>query len=81
MAIKATRTVITLTEGDLVRLEEILIDEDAPGALGYLRDVIGEKVTCAQAESHRPTFEGGGGEVAAHYLQQPDGHPEVGETG
>ena len=81
MAIKATRTVITLTGNDLMRLEEILIDEDAQGALGYLRDVITEKVTCAQAESHKPQFEGGEGDATAHYLQKGEGHPEVGETG
>jgi len=81
MAIKAARTVITLTEGDLVRLEEILIDGDAQGALAYLRDVITEKVTCAQTQSHKPTFEGGEGDVTAHYLQKGEGHPEVGETG
>jgi hypothetical protein len=81
MAFKATRTVITLTGEDLVRLQEVLIDGDAPGALGYLREVVAEKVLCAQTESHRPQFEGGEGDVTAHYLQKGEGHPEVGETG
>jgi hypothetical protein len=81
MAIKAVRTVITLAEGDLIRLEEVLLDEDAQGALGYLRDIIAEKVTCAQTESHRPAFEGGGGDVLAHHLQKGEGHPDTGEAG
>ncbi len=81
MTIKATRTVITLTEGDLVRLEEVLVDGDSQAALAYLRDVIAEKITCAQAESHRPTFEGGAGDVLAHHLQKGEGHVETGETG
>ena len=79
--LKATRTVITLTGDDLVRLQELLMDEDAKGALAFLKDVIGEKVRCAQAESHRPQFEGGEGDVVAHYLQKGEGHPDTGETG
>ena len=74
MSFKATKTVITLEAADLVRLQEILMDEDQPGAAEFLRDVIGEKVRCAQAESHRPEFEGGTGKEPAHYLQQGEGH-------
>jgi len=59
MAFQATRTVVTLEAQDLVRLQEILIDEDANEAVAFLRDVIGEKVRCAQDDSHRPEFEGG----------------------
>ncbi len=81
MTFKATRTVITLTGEHLVRLQEILVDEDAKAALGYLRDIIAGKVECAQTESHRPQFEGGEGDVTAHHLQKGEGHPEVGESG
>jgi hypothetical protein len=59
MAFKATRTVVSLEPEDLMRLQEILIDEDPNGALAFLRDVIADKVRCAQDESHRPEFEGG----------------------
>ena len=79
MAFKATRTVITLTGEDLVRLQQVLMDDDATGALGFLSDVVAEKVRCAQTESHRPQFEGGEGDVIAHHLQKGQGHPDVGE--
>ena len=59
MAFKATRTVVSLEPGDLIRLQEILMDGDASGAFGFLRDVIAEKVACAQDDTHRPEFEGG----------------------
>ncbi len=81
MAFKTTRTVITLTGEELVRLQEILMDGDAKEALGYLGSVIAGKVTCAQTESHKPTFEDGEGNVTAHYLQKGEGHVDVGETG
>ena len=81
VAFKATDTVITMHGRDLVRLQEILIDGDEKGALSYLNDVIAEKLTCAQTESHRPAFEGGEGDVTAHYLQKGEGHPDAGETG
>jgi len=74
MAFKAARAVITLEGEDIVRLQEILMDEVAPEALVFLRDVIGEKVRCAQAESHRPEFEGGTGREGVHYLQKDERH-------
>ncbi len=74
MAFRATRTTITLEEGDIVRLQELLMDEEQEGALSFLRDVIGEKVRCAQAETHRPEFEGGTGKEGVHYLQKGEGH-------
>ena len=74
MALRATRTVVTLEGDDVLRLQEILIDEDLEAALGFLRDVVGAKVGCAQAESHRPEFEGGTGREGVHYLQKGEGH-------
>jgi len=81
MAFKATNTVITLTANDLLQLQQILIDEERDEAVAFLRDVVGEKIRCAQAESHRPEFEGGIGKEGTHYLQKGEGHPEVGESG
>ena len=74
MAFRPVNTVITLEGDHLVQLQEVLMDEDREGALAFLRDVIGEKVRCAQAESHRPEFEGGTGKEGAHYLQKGEGH-------
>ncbi len=74
MALKPVRTVITLEGEDLLQLQEVLVDEDQGSALAFLRDVIGEKVRCAQAETHRPEFEGGTGREGVHYLQQGEGH-------
>ena len=76
MALRPMRTVITLTESDVVQLQELLIDEDSEGALVFLREVIGEKARCAQTESHRPEFEGGTGKEGSHYLQKGEGHPK-----
>jgi len=81
MAFKAARTVVTLEAADLVRLQEILMDGDEKEAFAFVQDVIGEKVRCAQTESHKPQFEGGTGDEIAHYLQKGEGHPDVGETG
>ena len=81
MTFKTAKTVITLEGQDLVKLQEVLMDSDKEGALTFLRDVVGEKVTCAQAESHRPQFEGGTGDSLAHHLQQGEVHPDVGEAG
>ncbi|NIM04829.1 MAG: hypothetical protein GTO55_02660 [Armatimonadetes bacterium] len=68
MAFKAIKTVVTLGADDLVRLQEILMDEDKEEAVAFLRDVIGEKVRCAQVETHRPEFEGGTGKEPSHYI-------------
>jgi hypothetical protein len=81
MTFKTTKTVITLGGEDLMKLQEVLMDGDKEGALTFLRDVVAEKVTCAQTESHRPQFEGGTGDSLAHHLQQGEGHPDVGEVG
>ena len=81
MALKATKTVITLGGRDLVRLQELLMDGDSEGALSFLKDVVAEKVRCAQVESHRPAFEGETGESPAHYTQKGEGHPDTGDSG
>jgi hypothetical protein len=56
---RAVTTVITLLPHDLVALQQVLMDEDKEGALAFLRDTVGEKIACAQDQSHRPEFEGG----------------------
>ena len=81
MSLKAVRTVVTLEAAELVRLQEILIDEDEKEAFAFLQDVVGERVRCAQVESHKTQFEGGTGDEIAHHLQKGVGHPVVGETG
>ena len=81
MALKATKTVITLGGRDLVRLQELLMDGDSEGALSFLKEVVAEKVRCAQVESHRPAFEGETGESPAHYTQKGEGHPDTGDSG
>jgi hypothetical protein len=75
MAFKATRTVVTLEPRDVLRLQEILMDEDAKEAFAFVQDVIGEKIRCAQVESHKTQFEGGTGDEVAHHLQKGEGHP------
>ena len=79
MALKSDRTVVTLEDKDLMSLQQILMDGDKEEALVFLREVIAEKVQCAQAESHRPEFEGGTGREGVHYLQKGEGHPKSGE--
>lgn len=74
MTFKAVKTVLTLEAAHLVRLQEILIDENGEEAVAFLRDVIGEKVRCAQTETHRPEFEGGTGKEPSHYLQKDGIH-------
>ena len=81
MAFKTEKTVVTLEPADLVRLQEILMDGDEKDALAFVQDVIGEKIRCAQIESHKPEFEGGTGAETAHYLQKGEGHPDTGESG
>jgi hypothetical protein len=81
MAFKTTKTVITLGGQDLVRLQEILMDGDDTGALTFLKDVVAEKIICAQVDSHRPAFEGETGESLGHYLQKGEGHPDMSESG
>jgi hypothetical protein len=74
MAFKAVKTVVALEPQELLALQQILMDEDREEALAFLRDVIGGKLTCAQAETHRPAFEGGSGKEGVHYLQKGEGH-------
>ena len=81
MAFKAVKTVITLGAEDLLRLQEVLMDADGLEALSFLNDVVGEKVRCAQIESHRPAFEGETGDSPAHFMQKGEGHPDTGESG
>ncbi len=81
MAFKAVKTVITLGAEDLLRLQEVLMDADGLEALSFLNDVVGEKVRCAQTESHRPAFEGETGDSPAHFMQKGEGHPDTGESG
>jgi hypothetical protein len=81
MALRAQKTVITLNAEDLVRLQELVMDDDPSGAMAFVEEVVVAKVTCAQAESHRPEFEGGTGDAGAHYTQKGEGHalPEEGD--
>ena len=74
---RTSRTVISLEPQELVRLAAIIADEDKEEALRFLVDCINEKLKCAQAETHRPAFEGGTGTEPAHYLQKGEGafHP------
>jgi hypothetical protein len=81
MSFKTTKTVITLGGDDLVSLQEILMDGNSEDALKFLDDVVGEKVRCAQTESHRPAFEGDTKDTPAHHIQKGEGHPDTGESG
>jgi hypothetical protein len=74
MTLKAMKTVIALDAEDVVRLQELMMDEDPEAAMSFVDEVIVAKLTCAQAESHRPEFEGGTGDAGAHYTQKGDGH-------
>ncbi len=79
MVLKSDRTVVTLEDKDLLSLQQILMDGDSEQALVFLQEVIAEKVQCAQAESHRPAFEGGTGREGVHYLQKGEGHSKSSE--
>jgi len=81
MAIKAKTTVVTLQAEDLIEMQQILMDEDQQEALTFLRDVIGEKIRCAQDESHRPEFEGGIRFQETHKRATGAGHPVEDESG
>ncbi len=81
MAFKATRTVIALEAEEMVRLQEILMDQDPKEAVAFLRDVIGEKVRCAQDDSHRPEFEGGIRPELVHHPPARGTHDDPGESG
>jgi len=74
MAIRAVTTVITLQPQDLMAIQQILMDEDKEGAFAFLRDVVGEKIACAQDDSHRPEFEGGIRLQEVHKRSQGAGH-------
>ncbi len=81
MTFKTTKTVITLGAEDLLRLQELLIDGDGSEALSFLEDVVAEKIRCAQAETHRPAFEGDTGDSPAHFTQKGEGHPKTDRLG
>ncbi len=74
MAIRAVTTVITLLPYDLMAIQQVLMDGDKEGAFAFLRDTIGEKIACAQDESHRPEFEGGIRIQEVHKRSQGAGH-------
>lgn len=80
MTFKPTKTVVTLGPRDVLRLQEILMDGDEKEAFAFVQDVIGEKVRCAQVESHKTEFEGGTGDEVAHHLQKGEGHPTIEES-
>jgi hypothetical protein len=75
MAFRATRTVVSLEPTEMLQLQEILMDDDKEQALAFLRDVIGEKIRCAQDESHKPEFEGGIRLQEVHKLSKGPTHP------
>ncbi|MGD0112986.1 MAG: hypothetical protein ABSD48_14090 [Armatimonadota bacterium] len=81
MAIKAQTTVVTLQAEDLIEMQQILMDGDQQEALTFLRDVIGEKIRCAQTETHRPEFEGGVQMQETHKRATGAGHPVEDESG
>jgi len=74
MAFKARRTVISLDPPDIMQLQEVLMDEDGSAALAFLNEVIGDKLRCAQDDSHRPDFEGGIRAQESHHLSKGGGH-------
>ena len=63
---KLAKAVITLEAEDVQRLKEVVMDEDRDAALAFVIEVIDQKVQCAQAETHKPAFEGDTGETAGH---------------
>jgi len=76
MAFRAQKTVVTLEPDSIIRLQEILMDDDQQGALEFLREVIGEKIQCAQDETHKPEFEGGVRLQETHLRSRGVGHRE-----
>ena len=81
MAFRAVRTVLALEAGEVMRLQGVLMDEDGEDALSFLRDVIGEKVSCAQDDTHRPEFEGGIRPERGHHRGASGSHEDSGESG
>jgi hypothetical protein len=81
MALKAVRTVVTLDPDDLMRLQRILMDGDKDEAFSFVQDVIGEKVRCAQTETHKPEFEGGIRPDRAHHPAPTEHDSNAGESG
>ena len=81
MAFRAVRTVLALEAEEVMRLQGVLMDEDGEEALSFLRDVIGEKVSCAQDDTHRPEFEGGIRPERAHHRGASGSHEDSGESG
>jgi hypothetical protein len=81
MAFRAARTVVALEAEEVMRLQQVLMDEDAGDALTFLRDVVAEKVNCAQDDTHRPEFEGGIRPEGAHHPPASESHDDSGESG
>ena len=81
MAFRAVRTVLALEAGEVMRLQGVLMDEAGEEALSFLRDVIGEKVSCAQDDTHRPEFEGGIRPERGHHRGASGSHEDSGESG
>lgn len=52
-------TVISLTQTELIELEEILVDEDPNEALRFLRQVIKKKVDASKNGHCRPPLDSG----------------------
>ena len=69
---KIRRTIIALEPEEMMRLAAILTDQDREEAYRFLVDVINGKVKCAQTEMHVPEFEGGRGDVPAHFFGKED---------
>ncbi len=57
------KVTISLEPTEVQELRQVLLDEDAPAALEYLRDCIAPKVAVYTEAKHcRPAFEFGAGE-------------------
>jgi hypothetical protein len=53
----AKNIVLTLSDDETQELERIDLDSDAPGALGFLREVIGKKIKALTLPHCIPVFE------------------------
>ena len=53
----AKKIVLTFSEDEIQELERIDLDSDAPGALGFLRGVIGKKIKALTRPHCVPVFE------------------------
>jgi len=53
----AKNIVLTFSEDEIQELERIDLDADAPGALGFLREVVGKKLKALTRPHCVPVFE------------------------